>query len=106
MINSEHFAEEMRLMRATHTDMMKEMSEVCGSIRELVVKIDNADKRFDFHGDRLTKVEKRIRDIELENASNRPMLDIARQMYKMQWVTIIAATSAVGGPEILKMFGS
>lgn len=105
MAESDHVIEEMRLMRTAHLDMTAKVAEMCGSIRELVVKIDHVDKRFDAHAQRMKEQEAMIREIQLENASNKPLMDIARSMYRMQWATIVAAIGAVGGPEFLKLFG-
>lgn len=105
MIDNHHLQEEFRSLRGAHSDVLSKMSDVCGEVRELVAELRHTQKNYDDLSHRVMKAEEQVRTIQLENATNKPILDIARSMYRSQWLTILAATSAVLGTNLDKLLG-
>jgi hypothetical protein len=105
MNDTNHILEELRSLRGAHVGLMTKMSDVCGEVRELVGELRHTQKSFDDAITRVAKVEREIHEIQLENATNRPILDIARSMHRSQWLTIFAAISAVAGTNLDKWLG-
>lgn len=105
MSDSAHFLEELRSLRGAHVDLMAKMSEVCGEIRELTIELRHTQKNYDTLNERMLKNEADIREIQLENAVNRPLMDVAKRMYWSQWGTIIAAATGTVGMNWTKLFG-
>ncbi len=105
MNDTNHILEELRSLRGAHVGLMTKMSDVCGEVRELVGELRHTQKSFDDAITRVAEVEREIHAIQLENATNKPILDIARSMYRSQWLTILAAISAVAGTNLDKWLG-
>jgi hypothetical protein len=97
MSDSTHILEELRSLRIAHVDLMTRMSDVCGEVRTLVSELRHTQTSFDSMSTKVAEVDRQIRTIQLENATNKPILDIANSMYRAQWMTIIAAVGAVVG---------
>lgn len=97
MSDSAHILEELRSMRSAHVDLMSRMSDVCGEVKTLVSELRHTQSSFDSMSARVAEVDRQIRTIQLENATNKPILDIAKSMYRSQWVTILFAIGAVLG---------
>lgn len=104
-MSDSHILEELRSLRGAHVDLMTKMGAVCGEVRELVAELRHTQKGFDDVTRRVSEVERLAHSIQIENATNRPILDIARSMYRSQWVTIVVAVAAVGGTNIDKFLG-
>lgn len=97
MNDSTHILEELRQQRMAHVDLMTKMTDVCGEVRVLVAELRHTQKNYDSINVRVGEAEKQVKAIQLENASNKLILDIARSMYRSQWMTILAAIGAVVG---------
>jgi hypothetical protein len=104
MSESTHILEELRSLRIAHVDLMTRMSDVCGEVRTLVSELRHTQTSFDSMSNRVAEVDRQIRTIQLENATNKPILDIANSMYRSQWMTIIGAIGAVIGSNWTKLF--
>lgn len=105
MESSSHILEELRSLRGAHVDLMSKMSDVCGEMRGLVLELRHTQANFADVTQRVADVEKQMREVQIENATNRPILEIARNMYRAQWVTIISAVGAVAGTNADKLLG-
>lgn len=105
MNDAAHILEEFRSLRGAHVDVMTKMSDVCGEVRELVAELRHAQRNYESLSGRFTKLDEQVRVMQLENATNKPILDIARSMYRSQWMTILAAIGAVAGTNIDKLLG-
>ncbi len=97
MNDSTHILDELKAQRAAHVDLMTKMTDVCGEVRVLVSELRHTQKNYDSINVRVGEAEKQVKAIQLENASNKLILDIARSMYRSQWMTILAAIGAVVG---------
>ena len=97
--------EEMRAIKAMHVDSMSKLGELCGDVRALVIELRHTQKGFDDLAGRIGEVEKQTHAMQIENAENRPILDIARSMNRNVWMTIGAAVLAVAGTNYDKFFG-
>lgn len=104
MSDSAHILEELRSMRSAHVDLMSRMSDVCGEVKTLVSELRHTQSSFDSMSARVAEVDRQIRTIQLENATNKPILDIANSMYRSQWLTILGAIGAVVGSNWSKLF--
>lgn len=104
MNDSTHILEELRSLRVAHVDLMTRMSDVCGEVRTLVSELRHTQTSFDALTGKVSEVDRQIRDIQLENATNKPILDIANSMYRSQWLTILGAVAAVIGSNWTKLF--
>lgn len=104
MSESSHILEELRSMRSAHVDLMTRMSDVCGEVKTLVSELRHTQTSFDSMSTRVADVDRQIRAIQLENATNKPILDIANSMYRSQWMTIVGAVAAVIGSNWSKLF--
>lgn len=100
-----HILEELRSLRGAHVGLMTKMSDVCGEVRELVAELRHTQKGFDDVIKRVSEVERQAHSIQIENATNKPILDIARSMHRNMWLTILAAFSAVAGTNVDKLLG-
>lgn len=96
-MNDSHVLEEMRSMRGTHGELLGEMRELCGSVRELTLELKHTQRNFDSLDVRVGKAEGDIKALQLESALNKPILDIARAMNTKMWVSLIGAAATVGG---------
>lgn len=97
MNDSTHILEELRSMRVAHAELMTRMSDVCGEVKMLVTELRHTQQSYDSMSARVSEVDRQMRAIQLENAQNKPILDIAKSMYRSQWVTILFAIGAVLG---------
>lgn len=103
MNDSIHILEELKSQRAATTELMTKMSDVCGEVRVLVTELRHTQKNYDSVNSRVDEVESQVHTIQIENATNKPILDIAKSMYRSQWVTILAAIGAVIGSNWQKL---
>lgn len=103
--DSAHILEELRSLRIAHVDLMTRMADVCGEVRTLVSELRHTQMSYDSMSTRVNEVDRQIRAIQLENATNKPILDIAKAMYRSQWLTILAAIGAVVGSNWPKLIG-
>ena len=97
--------EEMRSIKAMHVDSMSKLGELCGDVRALVIELRHTQKGFDEISGRVSEVEKQIHAMQIENAINRPILDIARSMNRNVWLAIGSAVLAVAGTNYDKFVG-
>lgn len=98
MSETTHVLEELRTLS-------NRLSDVYGEMRELVVELRHAQKSYENLNERVLKIETDIRSIQLENATNKPIMDIAKRMYYSQWVTIGAAAAGTVGMNWTRLFG-
>lgn len=104
-MSDSHVLEEIRSLRGAHAGLMSKMSDVCGELRELVAELRHTQKTFDDVNSQVAELSRQVRAIQIENATNKPILDIAKSMYRSQWLTIVAAISAVAGTNLDKLVG-
>lgn len=97
--------EEMRSIKAMHVDSMSKLGELCGDVRALVIELRHTQKGFDEISGRVSEVEKQVHAMQIENATNRPILDIARSMNRNVWLAIGSAVLAVVGTNYDKFVG-
>lgn len=97
--------EEMRSIKAMHVDSMSKLGELCGDVRALVIELRHTQKGFDEISGRVSEVEKQVHAMQIENAINRPILDIARSMNRNVWLAIGSAVLAVAGTNYDKFVG-
>ena len=97
--------EEMRSIKAMHVDSMSKLGELCGDVRALVIELRHTQKGFEEISGRISEVEKQVHAMQIENATNRPILDIARSMNRNVWLAIGSAVLAVAGTNYDKFFG-
>jgi nicotinate-nucleotide pyrophosphorylase len=100
-----HILEELRSQRIAQTDLMRQMADVCGEVRTLVSELRHIELSYNSISQKVTAFDAQIRNIQLENATNKPILDIAKSMYRNQWMTILAAIGAVIGSNWHKLIG-
>jgi hypothetical protein len=104
MSDLQHVLEELRSQKAATTQLVAKMSDVCVEVRVLVTELRHTQKSYESIDSRVATVEDHIRTIQLENATNKPILDIANSMYRSQWMTILGAVAAVVGSNWSKLF--
>ena len=104
MNDIQHVLEELRSQKAATTNLVEKMSDVCTEVRVLVTELRHTQKSYEGLDGRMTGVEGHIRKIQLDNATNQPILDIANRMYRAQWMTIIAAIGTAVGSNWAKLF--
>lgn len=104
MSDLQHVLEELRSQKAATNQLVTKMSDVCVEVRVLVTELRHTQKSYDSVNSRVDDIEGQMRLIQLENATNKPILDIAKSMYRSQWVTILAAIGAVVGSNWPKLF--
>lgn len=104
-MSDNHVLEEIRSLRGAHAGLMSKMSDVCGELRELVAELRHTQKTFDEVSGQVSDLAKQVHSIQIENATNKPIMDIAKSMYRSQWMTILAALAAVAGTNSDKLFG-
>lgn len=104
MSDIQHVLEELRSQKAATTNLVEKMSDVCTEVRVLVTELRHAQKSYEALDSRVADTESSLRAIQLENATNKPILDIANSMYRSQWMTIIGAIGAVIGSNWTKLF--
>ena len=80
---------------ATHAELMSEMRQLCGSVRELTVELKHTQKHYENLDGRMSKSETDIRALQLDAALNKPILDIARAINTKMWLTILGSAVAV-----------
>lgn len=100
MSETSHVLEEMRSLRGAHADLLAEMGQLCVQVRELVIELRHTQRNIDNFSDRMGKIEGDIRALQLDNALNKPILDIARSMNTKMWVTLLGAAMAVGSMNV------
>lgn len=103
MNDSAHILEELRQQRIAHVDLMTKMTDVCGEVRVLVSELRHTQKNYDAINSRMGEAEKQVRAIQLENAGNKLIMDIANSMLRRQWMTMFAAVVAVVGSNWQKL---
>lgn len=104
MSDLQHVLEELRSQKAATNQLVTKMSDVCVEVRVLVTELRHTQKSYDSVNSRVDDIEGQMRLIQLENATNKPILDIAKSMYRSQWITILAAIGAVIGSNWPKLF--
>lgn len=97
--------EEMRAIKAMHVDSMSKLGELCSDVRALVIELRHTQKGFEDLTGRVIEVEKQTHAMQIENATNRPILEIARSMNRNVWLAIGAAVLAVAGTNYDKFSG-
>jgi hypothetical protein len=97
--------EEMRAIKAMHVDSMSKLGELCSDVRALVIELRHTQKGFEDLTGRVIEVEKQTHAMQIENATNRPILEIARSMNRNVWLAIGAAVLAVAGTNYDKLSG-
>lgn len=100
-----HVLEEIRSIRTVNVELMSKMTDVCGSVRELIIELRHAQKASETQSAKLSKLEDTVRDLQMESATNKPIMDIAKRMYWSQWATIVAAVGGTAGVNWTKFFG-
>lgn len=103
MSDLQHVLEELRSQKAATNQLVTKMSDVCVEVRVLVTELRHTQKSYDSVNSRVDDMEIQLHAIQMENATNKPILDIARSMYRSQWVTILAAIGAVVGSNWQKL---
>jgi hypothetical protein len=83
------------------------MGQLCVQVRELVIELRHTQRNIDSFTDRMSKLEGDVRAIQIDNAMNKPILDIARAMNMKMWVTILGSALTVGALSVdwTKAFG-
>lgn len=104
MNDSQHILEELKSQRLAHVDLMTKMTDVCGEVRVLVSELRHTQKNYDGLSSRVIETEKQVRTIQLENAGNKIIMDIANSMLRRQWMTMFAAAVALIGSNWQKFF--
>lgn len=97
MNDSQSILEELKSQRAAHVHLMEKMTDVCGEVRVLVSELRHTQKNYDAINERMGEAEKQVRNIQLENAGNKIIMDIANSMLRRQWLTMATAVAAVIG---------
>lgn len=103
MSDLQHVLAELQAQKQATVGLMTKMSDVCGEMRVLVTELRHTQASYDSMNTRLSVVDQQIRAIQLESATNKPILDIAKAMYRSQWMTILAAVGAVIGSNWSKL---
>lgn len=104
-MSDNHVLEEIRSLRGAHAGLMGKMSDVCGELRELVAELRHTQKTFDEVSGQVADLTKQVHVIQLENATNKPILDIARSMNRNMWLTLLGAFLAIVGTNSDKFLG-
>lgn len=103
MSDLQHVLTELQAQKQATVGLMTKMSDVCGEMRVLVTELRHTQAGYDSMNTHLSVVDQQIRAIQLESATNKPILDIAKAMYRSQWMTILAAVGAVVGSNWSKL---
>lgn len=103
MSDLQHVLVELQAQKQATVGLMTKMSDVCGEMRVLVTELRHTQASYESMNTRLAAVDQQIRAIQLESATNKPILDIAKAMYRSQWMTILAAVGAVVGSNWSKL---
>lgn len=103
MSDLQHVLVELQAQKQATVGLMTKMSDVCGEMRVLVTELRHTQASYESMNTRLAAVDQQIRAIQLESATNKPILDIAKAMYRSQWMTILAAVGAVIGSNWSKL---
>lgn len=103
MSDLQHVLAELQAQKQATVGLMTKMSDVCGEMRVLVTELRHTQASYESMNTRLAAVDQQIRAIQLESATNKPILDIAKAMYRSQWMTILAAVGAVVGSNWSKL---
>lgn len=104
MSDLQHVLAELQSQKSATVDLMAKMSDVCGEMRVLVTELRHTQASYDSMNVRLTEIDRQVRAIQLESATNKPILDIANSMYRAQWLTMLSAIGAVIGSNWTKLF--
>lgn len=105
MSDLQHVLQEIQAQKSATASLMAKMSEVCGEMRVLVTELRHTQTSYESMNMRLTVIDQQIRAIQLESATNKPILDIAKAMYRSQWITIIAAAGVAVASNWSKLIG-
>lgn len=105
MSDIHHVLEELRSQKEATNQLVGKMSDVCVEVRVLVTELRHTQKSFESVNARVDEMESQMHAIQMENATNKPILDIANSMYRSQWMTILAAVGAVVGSNWSKLIG-
>jgi predicted nuclease with TOPRIM domain len=104
MSDLQHVLAELQAQKSATIDLMTKMSDVCGEMRVLVTELRHTQASYESMNSRLSEIDRQVRAIQLEGATNKPILDIANSMYRSQWMTMLAALGAVIGSNWTKLF--
>lgn len=96
MSETSHVLEEMRSLRGAHADLMAEMRQLCVQVRELVIELRHTQGTIDGFKGEMEAMKSDIKALQLDNALNKPILDIARAINTKMWVTILGSAAVVG----------
>lgn len=96
MNDTSHVLEEMRSMRGSHADLLSEMGQLCVQVRELVIELRHTQRNIDGFKGEMDTMKADIKALQLDNALNKPILDIARAINTKMWVTILGSAAVVG----------
>jgi len=97
---SELLREELKGIKTMHVEGISKISDLCGEVRALVIELRHTQRDQDELKAMVLENRKDVTDLRLVNASNKPILDIANQMYRNQMITIGGAVAAVAGTNI------
>lgn len=97
--------EEMRSIKAMHADSMSKLGELCSDVRALVIELRHTQKWFEDVSGRIGEVEKQIHALQIESATNRPIMEIARSMNRNVWLAIGSAVVAIAGTNYDRLLG-
>jgi len=104
MSDLQHVLAELQAQKAATIGLMSKMSDVCGEVRVLVTELRHTQKSYEAVDGRVAGIELHVHEIQIENAQNKPILDIVNKMYRNQWMTMLAAFAAVVGSNWSKLF--
>lgn len=97
--------EEMRSIKAMHVDSMSKLGELCSDVRALVIELRHTQKGFEEVSGRVGEVEKQLHIMQIQNAENRPFMEIAKSMNRNVWLAITAAILGILGTNYDKFIG-
>lgn len=92
--------EEMREVRRSLTEMGTKFSELCGTVRELVVELRHTQKDYELTVTRIAALEHDMRALQMESALNKPILDIAKSINSKMWLAIAGALISIAATGI------
>lgn len=106
MTETAHILEEIRSIRTDQSAQLSKMTDLCTEIRELVIEHRHTQKDYEALNSRVFKNESDLRGLQMESATNKPIMDIAKRMYYSQWITIAAAGGGTVAMNWTKLFGA
>lgn len=94
-------------MSDAQSEVISKLSELSAQIRELVIELRHTQRSHEGHEGRIVKLEDGMRQVQLDAAMNKPVLDVVRGINNRMWVTIITAAIGVAAMNVdwTKAFG-